>query len=373
VKADIKIRNVSHVTNSGRAGIGFVIGNIVDNSNEKLFDHKIVLLENNDSTKYKDFKILKRKLNFIVRTSDLIHLHAAWNLILFIFKKIKTIPVIISPHGAFHPKSLQRSKLKKIIAKYLYVNQAHKNARCIHVFTIAEAKYIRSYGITKPSIAVIPNGIKIDEKLKFNTNLRNKLLNLANGKRIILSLSRLEEAKGIDILIDGYSEYRAGVKDSVLFIVGYGSDKYQTHLKNKIKKLKLEGNVFLLGKMDNEEKNTLYDVANIFILPSYNEGFSITVLEAFRQRLPVIATTGTPFSKIVEKKCGLYIKPSKKDIFNAFISYSKLSDQELASMGEKGYKWAAEEFDIKDVIAMYEELYSWILNDADQPDFIYDD
>jgi hypothetical protein len=41
-------------------------------------------------------------------------------------------------------------------------------------------------------------------------------------------------------------------------------------------------------------------------------------------------------------------------------------------MRERGDKWASEEFDIKDVILMYEELYNWILDDTDQPDFIYD-
>jgi hypothetical protein len=39
---------------------------------------------------------------------------------------------------------------------------------------------------------------------------------------------------------------------------------------------------------------------------------------------------------------------------------------------DRDCKWASEEFDIKDVISMYEELYNWILDDTAQPDFIYD-
>ena len=84
----------------------------------------------------------------------------------------------------------------------------------------------------------------------------------------------------------------------VLFIVGDGNENYKTNLLNKIYSLGLKESVYLLGEMNGIYKNTVYDIADVFVLPSYNEGFGLTVIEAYRQNIPVITTTATPFEEI---------------------------------------------------------------------------
>jgi glycosyltransferase involved in cell wall biosynthesis len=283
-------------------------------------------------------------------------------------------PTIVSPHGAFDKTSLAKSKYKKLLVKYLYLKRCYLNVDCIHALTEKEAKDIRDYGIKDVPIFIIPNGINLDEKLPINEHLKSELLELANNRKIILSLSRLHIAKGIDLLIDSYKNIYDNNPNTVLFIVGSGEKKYEEHLGEKLKKLNLINNVFLLGEKENEDKNLMFDIADIFVLPTYNEGFGITVLEAYRQKLPVITTTATPFDEIKKQNLGWYINPAKEDLINAIDEALNCEKSELREMGTKGFSWVEKNYTSRSVNQKYTELYGWLLNKSlAEPRFKYID
>jgi|SaaInl8_150m_RNA_FD_contig_111_5258_length_15109_multi_10_in_0_out_0_18 glycosyltransferase involved in cell wall biosynthesis len=364
------MKQIMHITHSGQYGIGVVIDNIIKYISKEKFSCNILTLENNNSNAWQDYSILRDKIYNRLSKIDIIHVHGGWTLIFLIFRKKFKKPVIIAPHGVFHPVSLKKSRFKKFMAEKLYMNKAYKNATCIQASSKKDLEYIQSYGIRNIPIAIIPNGINIKEKLNFNENLRLKLLKLAKDKKIILSLSRLEEAKGIDILIESFYEVKRKNNKSVLFIVGKGTDKYEEKILHKIKEKNLENEIFLLGSMVGDDKNTIYDVADIFILPSFNESFPLTILEAARQKLPIITTTATPFSEIKDLKCGWYIKAEKELITKAIIEASNLSNLSLQEMGNNSYKLVLNKYNIDIVMKMYEELYDWLLYNNNKPDFV---
>lgn len=363
---DLKILHISKDLVGG-------IGNVIQTLNSGFKNFKNICYDDsrgkNQVIKYKRFQNEFKNNLYNVK---IIHFHGAWTLhILPLIKDLKQL-TIVSPHGALDKVSLEKSKLKKMIVKYLYMKKAYSNAKCIHALTEKEAQDIRNYGIENVPIFIIPNGIDTNEKLEIDFVKKDDWLKLANNRKIILSLSRLHSAKGIDMLIDSYLKlYQSSADSTVLFIVGTGDSNYIEHLEKRIKSLALQNNIFLLGELTGIMKNTIYDVADIFILPSFNEGFGITVLEAYRQNVPVITTTATPFKDILKLNCGWYIKPNTEDIYNALSSATSLSKEELIKKGEIGNIWIRNNYSIDEIIEKYEKMYSWLSGKSNMPNFIY--
>lgn len=350
---------ILHISKDMVGGIGSIL------KSSKLFFKSCVFL-NLDMGYQIFFRETNKKINLV----DIVHFHGAWTLHLLPAIYIHNIPIVISPHGALDRTSLSKSKIKKSIIKYLYMGKAYTNASCIHALTTKEAQDIRKYGITNVPIAVIPNGIDMQEHLNINNLLKRELLKKANGRRIILSLSRLHVSKGIDILIDAVYNLHVSNKDFVLFIVGSGDQKYEKHLTKKINQNKLNECVFLLGEMTGDNKTTVYDIADVFILPSFNEGFGLTVIEAYRQKLPVITTTATPFDEINRIGCGWFIKPTTADILNSLRDFMQTDQEQLLQMGIKGYDWISTSYSIENTAKKMENLYEWLLGKNEKPSFI---
>ena len=325
------------------------------------------LKNNNIFNKYRD---LKDSFANEYKKYNLIHLHGAWTLHILLFKKKLHIPVLISPHGALDRISLQKSKYKKKLVKYLYMKSVYENATFFHALTDKEAQDIRDYGIKNIPIAIIPNGIDFEERLVINHKLQERLLKLAENRKIILSLSRLHESKGIEILIESFEKICHNNNKNVLFIVGAGDEKYNSFLFNKITDSRLENNIFLLGEMLDADKNTVYNISNLFVLPSLNEGFPLTVLEAYRQKIPVITTTATPFEEIADKKCGWYIEPTVDNIYSTLMYATSLHNEDLKKMGKIGYEWMNKNYNLKIVNSMYQDLYLWLITKENKPDYM---
>jgi len=368
---------ILHISKDLVGGIGTVIVSLIKSFNNHEFSSESLIWDNPIVKNSIIIKVITKYLLLkknITNNIDyhILHFHGGFTPHIMLMNKFKNKPILLSPHGALDQTSLKKSKLKKILVKYLFMKKAYQSANCIHALTNKEAKDIKCYGIKDVPIAIIPNGIDMDVTLGLNQELKIKLLSLAKGKKIILSLSRLHISKGIDILIEAFTKVYEINKDIVLFIVGAGDEEYEAQLGNKIKDLKQENNIFLLGEMINNDKNTLYDISNIFVLPSFNEGFPLTVLEAYRQNVPVITTTATPFEPISKIGCGWYVEPALDKIYLALEDASLLSKSELKVKGNIGHEWIKNNYSLNAIMKMYEELYLWLINNSEKPNFVYE-
>ena len=277
---------------------------------------------------------------------------------------------VVSPHGAFHQKALNKSAFKKEIVSALFMKKAYLNSKCIHALTKKEARDIYNYGIKSTPIALIPNGINLNYNLTVDESLKKYLYKKSKNRRVVLSLSRIHVAKGVHNLINAFSEVVKLDKNCVLFIVGDGEEDYCKELNLIVEKFNLIDNVFFLGPMNGISKNTVYNVSDVFVLPSLNEGFPLTVLEAYRSKIPVITTTETPFSEIEEIGCGWYVKPTVDDLTSALYSAVTTDKSKLNSMGEIGYEWVKNNYSLDIIEKMYKELYVWISKNGDLPSFV---
>jgi len=137
------------------------------------------------------------------------------------------------------------------------------------------------HGIDEKRIIVINNGIDISKYKKDPTPGFKEGLGIPEDTFTYLTIARLIEQKGIDVLIHAFAE----LKDhSVLLIVGTGSD--EAVLKQLAQELGVSDRVRFLGAR--HDIPDVLSVADVFVLASRYEGLGIVVLEAMAAGKPII-------------------------------------------------------------------------------------
>lgn len=165
---------------------------------------------------------------------------------------------------------------------YNYYYQTKKNLKCIYKNTTSQILLPSFYNllpdfVQKGNVAIIGNPVK----------QQTEFANLKEEKKKIVFLSRVDECKGVDFLIQTFSKLKNSYPDWVLHIWGYSNSKeYEKYLINLIKNNKSDKNIKLMG-VTNKPLETLrnYDFC---IFPSLFEGWGIGLTEALSVGLPAI-------------------------------------------------------------------------------------
>lgn len=206
----------------------------------------------------------------------------------------------------------------------------------------------------KHEIITIPNGI--DESLYYpkldNFSHNNKI-------RVLLCLSRLAPEKRVEDAIMSMPLILEKFPDVLLRIVGDGSDREE--LEKLSIKLNLRDNVEFIGHVPHDKVIIEYHRASIFLLPSDNEGFPNTFLEAISCGLPVITTPVGDLKSIVpDAGNGIVVRyHSPSDIADAVCKI--FSDDETYSQFSENSLKLSKEYSWKEVASRYHNLLKNIL------------
>jgi len=299
------------------------------------------------------------------------------------FKSLKEKPDIFLGHWAFpggyisyHMAKIFRKKfivafhggevsiirnsnfLKKIIIPAL------NNASAIIANSTFTMNEFKKMGVKKEIMIRVtpqPNYVKHISDRKFLEEFRRKFTNPSN--KIILFVGRLVELKGTEYLIKSLAK----TKNIHLIIVGGG--ELHNELRKLTESLHLENKVTFFGVANHEELGWLYDISNVFVLPSIvdstgaTEGLGLVLLEAMESGLPVIATNVGGIPEIVENgKNGLLVK--QKDPESIAIAIDQiLNNEELAKRLVEKSREKVKEFNIQKTLQGYVRVITDVLND----------
>lgn len=147
--------------------------------------------------------------------------------------------------------------------------------------------------IDKLKITHVGNGINTSKFRPVNDNTQlKKKIGLPVDSFIITGVGRLVKGKGFQNLIDAFYRISKSEKNCYLMIVGgvisQDISKYEKNIVNKIKKMHIEKKVILTGMVENVED--YLNCSDIYVLSSFREGVSRTMLEAMSCKIPVIST-----------------------------------------------------------------------------------
>jgi glycosyltransferase involved in cell wall biosynthesis len=128
----------------------------------------------------------------------------------------------------------------------------------------------------------------------------------------ILFVGTLEPRKNIAGLLDGYERLLAGRSDAPdLLLAGRPTAKVGAALE-RLKRPPLLGRVRQLGYVSDERRRELYERASLLVLPSFNEGFGLPVLEAMTVGVPVVASARGAIPEVLGD-AGLLVDPDDAD------------------------------------------------------------
>lgn len=201
------------------------------------------------------------------------------------------------------------------------------------------------------------NGINIDrfKPLKPSDELRQKL-GIDSEDFVIGYVGRLVRDKGIIELIEAFDLLCKKYINVKILLVGMLEIR-DALPEDVIKTIYHNPNIINTGYIDNRTIEQYYALMNVYVLPSYREGFPVSVLEASAMELPVITTRVTGCcDSILEGKTGLFINNNSNDLLKALDKLYK-NRQLCKFLGENGRKMVIEKFDEKVIWPYIEELY----------------
>jgi uncharacterized protein (TIRG00374 family) len=264
-----------------------------------------------------------------------------------LFKKYD-IPYIISLRGADVPKYAERfAFIYKILTPL--IKKIWKDSQKV-VSNSQGLKELALESNPKQLIDIIYNGIDV-ERFKPNASLKN-----SNYFIITPGASRITSRKGLKYLIEAVHKLSVKYPQIRLKIMGDG-DEEKIKLEKMIKDFDIQDKVDFLGRIPQEKTFSYYQKADVFVLPSLNEGMSNAMLEALSTSLPIIATdTGGSKELIKEGENGYIVKmKDSQDIaekIEKLINNSELREK----MGENSRKKALE-LSWKNVAENYKKFY----------------
>jgi len=168
----------------------------------------------------------------------------------------------------------------------------------------------------------------------------------------------LDRKKGLENLLDALPQLRNS--NVSLEVCGTGDPIYIESLRTRVKSLALNEMVTFSGHVDGEEKSEAFYRADVSVIPSHSENFAMVVAEALAHGVPVIASTGTPWSAVTEHKCGYWIPNDPESLARAL---SSIGNEDLEGMGRRGRQWMQMAYRWAGVGAQMHALYKRLLDD----------
>jgi poly(glycerol-phosphate) alpha-glucosyltransferase len=245
------------------------------------------------------------------------------------------VPLVYHPHGMLEPWILARSRGKKRVAHWLFENANFRAARLWRALTSREADQVRAHGIRVP-VVVIPNGI--DPEPFWRIRRPNRPVRQA------LFLGRLHPKKGLDLLVAAWAKLGLETRGWELTIAGPDENGHREELEALVRLAKLEGAVRFVGPVSGAAKIAQLAAAELFVLPSYSEGFPMALLEAMASSVPVLATEESNVPDIAACGAGWLCRANVGSLTNALRDALQAGDEERAQRGCLGRQLVAEKY-----------------------------
>ena len=146
--------------------------------------------------------------------------------------------------------------------------------------------------------------------------------------------------------------------DWTLDIVGDGDNNeyFKKMLNNK--KIKIN---FLDPVYDNAEKIKLFNKYDLFILPTKNENFGISILESLSRGLPVLTTAATPWTSIVQYNAGWIVNRIEPELRTNLVKIFRMKSNEFFIKSKNAVK-LAKKFTWSLIFKEYMKTYKHLLN-----------
>lgn len=304
--------------------------------------------------------VIGRKANNINSKSDIIteikRFYKIRNELLKVLKMNKTfiahINLSLSGYGILRDyilaRTIKKRKIKVLVQFHCSVVDFNKRANCVQKYFFSKIENLSDtlvylnrldfevFGSKKNRSFIVPNFVDV-KKIIRERSIRD------NITRVVF-VGHVNKNKGITELLEAAKTLPQIVFD----IAGPISGKFDGIARSS--------NAIFHGNLSRNNVIDLLYQADVFVLPSYSEGFSIALLEAMASGLPVIVSRAGANEEIVTDKSGIMLNHiTPRDIVEAITNLQ--SKEKRVCMAKYNFEKAQKEFDLDKVLLRFVNIY----------------
>lgn len=343
-----------------KGGIAAVVNGYRGSQLEK--DYEITYVESyKDGSKFD--KLLKGICGYfhfayvlMFHKPDLVHIHSSfgpsfYRKMPFIYMASwRKIPIVNHIHGAdfdefyVNAPEEKKAKIKKIYSKcnILIALSGEWKERLSQIVSEDRIEIIENYSVLHKDA--------LEERMQRECN------------NTVLFLGELGKRKGCYDIPAVIAQVKKSIPDVKFILAGAGSEADEDAIKKLIAEKGVFDNVEFPGWVRGDTKDKLLREADVFFLPSYNEGMPMSVLDAMGYGLPVVSTNVGGIPKIVhDGENGYCCDPGNVNRFAKGITKILLDGRGRKSFGEASWKIVKEGYSLEAHLNRIEQAYEQVL------------
>lgn len=282
---------------------------------------------------------------------DILHSHGyKGNILLgFIPKPIRRLPLVSTLHGYTSTSGWSKMKVyewldllsHKFIDQVVLVNKG--------MLTHPKLKK------QKTNYHVINNGIPISSINSSNS----KIEGFCKNRFTIGSIGRLSPEKGYKYLMEAFSLLCKEGVDACLVIIGEGEEL--SMLEKMVDDMELSEKVLFTGYLNNA--GDYIPNFNVYVIPSLTEGLPITLLEAMKAQIPVVASRVGGIPEVLDNgKCGILVQPgNSENLFETLLRFYH-NQNEFHRLSQKAYHRFIQNYTSSQMALSYTKLYTHVIS-----------
>ncbi|WP_347331966.1 glycosyltransferase [Marinimicrobium locisalis] len=296
---------------------------------------------------------------------DIIHLHhPIWmgSLGLWIAHRLR-VPAVYTYHTRLehyaHFVPLPGALFRNLISHALIKHFANRCSGVI-VPTNSAEDYLRMIGV-KTSIFVQPTGIDYERFQDLDpARLEERREHFGlNGKRVLVSVSRLSTEKNIDFLLDAMAQLKAREASPFrLLIIGDGHERHR--LQQRIENEELSDCVTLAGAVPPEEMPLYYRLGDLFVFASKSETQGMVILEAMAAEMPVVAVRSSGIDDVIVEGENGYKTPENLDVWCRQVLKLLEDENHRKALAKQAHQFARHH-STEAFAQNVHRIYSWLL------------
>jgi len=274
------------------------------------------------------------------------------------------LPAVVTVHLPVTRYHGTRQTLRARSGRWIYVNLDRFLNHAMTDLLVYVAGRVRDESVSSglapaERSTVIPNGIDLEDfQGSADRDSLRRSFSVPQGASVITFIGRLDEQKGLDLLLEAAAHLETGVEGVEVWLIGDGPAR--TELQRQATKLGIDDRVKFWGYQAQIERY-LY-ASDIFALPSRYEGMPIVLLEALAAGIPcVVSRVGDNDLVVEDGKQGLVVTPNDVTALAKALNLLLLSPEMRRQMSEAAVRRSGD-FSDEHMAQRYAEMYRTLLS-----------
>jgi glycosyltransferase involved in cell wall biosynthesis len=301
-----------------------------------------------------------------VQGFNVVHIHAVFSHACLAAAKAcrrHKVPYVVRPLGTLAPWSLRQKRLRKSLLWHVGARSMLQKATAVH-YTTSEEQRLVEESLRLVRGVVIPLGIEKEllEVPSAAGGFRCRYPSLRHDPYVLV-LCRLHPVKGLEVFLEVFLEVTRGeaFQHWQLVVAGDGEAGYVASLKRLVREQGGQDRVFFPGWLEGAEKDMALREAALLALPSHQESFGLSVVEAMACGVPVLLSTQVNLAAEIEAARAGWSVPLERGALREILAQALREDSERIRRGQAGRELVRRRFLWSAVAAELAALYDAIL------------